>query len=225
MTLSVGQKNAAAVEAGCATRFFFAGELAHTEKIGAEQKVIRQRENGRRATACGLAIHDSAWERRQGGAHLAPPLASAPTHSGRQRAERDAMGTGGKRRERFRKFFAAERREASVSRGLGHTQVGILLALRDTEGYRQEQDVLAPFLADCCDFGPRYTVPVGALYDAYAEWCQQNGEEALRKATFCKALAERGLRKTREGHANTWTWHGARLRLAATRCSGSPQEK
>jgi len=90
-----------------------------------------------------------------------------------------------------------------------------------TEGYRQEQDVLAPFLADCCDLGPRYTVPVGALYDAYVGWCERNGEEPFKKDTFRRMLVDRGARKSREGHDNTPTWHGIRLRPVATTFSGS----
>ena len=90
-----------------------------------------------------------------------------------------------------------------------------------TEGYRQEQDVLAPFVADCCDFGPRYTVPVGALYDAYVGWCERNGEEPLKKDAFRRMLVDRGARKSREGHDNTPTWHGIRLRPLATTESGS----
>ena len=38
MTLTVGQKNAAAVEAVLRHPVFFAGELAQKEKIGAEQR-------------------------------------------------------------------------------------------------------------------------------------------------------------------------------------------
>ena len=94
-----------------------------------------------------------------------------------------------------------------------------------TEGYRQEQDVLAPFVADCCDLGPRYTVPVGALYDAYVGWCERNGEEPFKKDTFRRMLVDRGARKSREGHDNTPTWHGIRLRPVATTFSGSPQGK
>jgi len=90
-----------------------------------------------------------------------------------------------------------------------------------TEGYRQEQDLLAPFLADCCDLGPRYTVAVGDLYEAYLDWCKQNGEEPIKKDAFRRMLVERGARKRREGHENTPTWHGIRLRPVATTFSGS----
>ncbi|MGQ9851700.1 MAG: phage/plasmid primase, P4 family, partial [Aggregatilineaceae bacterium] len=58
-----------------------------------------------------------------------------------------------------------------------------------TEAYRAEQDILGGFLADCCEIGPRFTVPVGALYDAYTQWAERNGEEPLNKNTFSQRLA------------------------------------
>ena len=81
-----------------------------------------------------------------------------------------------------------------------------------TEGYRAEQDVLGAFLADCCELGPRYTVSVGALYDAYARWAERNGEEPLNKNTFSMRLTARGFTKERRAVVTRERiWRGLRL--------------
>ncbi|MGQ9553392.1 MAG: phage/plasmid primase, P4 family, partial [Anaerolineae bacterium] len=81
-----------------------------------------------------------------------------------------------------------------------------------TDAYRAEQDVLAGFLAECCQLGPRYTAPVGELYEAYTAWCAGAGEEALGKARFGDSLKRRGLGQKRVGNERTRRWVGLRLR-------------
>jgi len=46
-----------------------------------------------------------------------------------------------------------------------------------TDQYRDQQDVLAPFLADCCVISPEAKEQSSNLWDAYSEWCQENAEE------------------------------------------------
>ena len=79
-----------------------------------------------------------------------------------------------------------------------------------TDAYRAEQDVLAGFLAECCELGPRYTAPVGELYQAYTAWCAGAGEEALGKTRFGDLLKRRGLgqKKADKGQRR---WLGLRL--------------
>ena len=62
-----------------------------------------------------------------------------------------------------------------------------------TEGYRKEQDVLAAFLADCCEVGAGLTVAKKTLVTAYSTWCQEAGEEPLPTRIFTKLLTERGF--------------------------------
>lgn len=80
-----------------------------------------------------------------------------------------------------------------------------------TEEYRQEQDRLAGFLADECEFGPHYTAGVGELYDAYVMWCEREGEEPLGKRDFGGMLNGRGLSQRRKGKKRDRRWLGIRL--------------
>ncbi|MBA7540851.1 hypothetical protein ES705_33154 [subsurface metagenome] len=97
-----------------------------------------------------------------------------------------------------------------------------------TTAYRAEQDRLGAFLADVCDEGAHFTVPVGGLHERYTTWCTEIGEDPLGKSAFNKRLRQRGKSTKRIGHENVWTWYGLRLkrdlRLNATRSTGSPLE-
>ena len=74
-----------------------------------------------------------------------------------------------------------------------------------TEEYRQEQDRLAGFFADCCEFGPHWSVAVADLYNAYVEWCEREGEEPLKKRSFGERLRDRGItQKKQTGGARFW---------------------
>ena len=74
-----------------------------------------------------------------------------------------------------------------------------------TEEYRQEQDRLAGFFTDCCEFGPHWSVAVADLYNAYVEWCESEGEEPLKKRSFGERLRDRGItQKKQTGGARFW---------------------
>lgn len=62
-----------------------------------------------------------------------------------------------------------------------------------TETYRAEMDVLGEFLADCCEVKKEAKTSSKELYDAYAGWCQVNGERPLSKRNFGQRLEERGF--------------------------------
>ena len=80
-----------------------------------------------------------------------------------------------------------------------------------TEEYRQEQDRLAGFFADCCELGPHYSVAVAKLHNAYLEWCEQVGEEPLGKKPFGDRLRDRGITQGRVGKERERRWVGIRL--------------
>src|SRR5690348_13250992 len=43
--------------------------------------------------------------------------------------------------------------------------------------YRQEMDLVAEFVAYCCEAGPGYRKSFAELYDEFKTWCQGSGEE------------------------------------------------
>ncbi len=69
-----------------------------------------------------------------------------------------------------------------------------------TAAYRDEQDPLGGWIADCCSTGEaaKETVKaaketVKALYASYEEWCKSNGEEPLPKRAWGQRLDDRGI--------------------------------
>ncbi len=91
-----------------------------------------------------------------------------------------------------------------------------------TAAYRAEQDRLGAFLEDACEQAPHYTVPVGTLYEAYAAWCAEHGEEALGKTAFGNRLREAGKTSKKTGHENVTTWFGLRLKADLRTSANSP---
>jgi putative DNA primase/helicase len=70
-----------------------------------------------------------------------------------------------------------------------------------TDVYREEQDVFADFLEDCCLLDCNATIGGGRLYKAYQEWCKASGHDPDNSTVFGRKLSERGLpsRKTEHG--------------------------
>jgi len=81
--------------------------------------------------------------------------------------------------------------------------------LAATQSYRAEQDALAEFLTECCEFRPRATTTVAQLYDVYTEWCRTADEEPLSKKVVSQLLKQRGLTASR-GRAGARLWQGIR---------------
>jgi len=66
-----------------------------------------------------------------------------------------------------------------------------------TTQYRQESDQFGRFLTDRCLREKRYETPGRMLFEAYFEWCLQEGEKPVTNPTFAGILAERGMTKKR----------------------------
>jgi putative DNA primase/helicase len=56
-----------------------------------------------------------------------------------------------------------------------------------TKDYRQEQDILADFKADCCYFGPNAESVAGELYEAYSHYA---GKQAMSQRAFSQRILE-----------------------------------
>jgi P4 family phage/plasmid primase-like protien len=65
-----------------------------------------------------------------------------------------------------------------------------------TAAYRQSEDVLARWIAECCITGDTsYRGRSSELHRHYTAWCQQQGEQPMRPNDFGPALQERGYEK------------------------------
>jgi len=80
-----------------------------------------------------------------------------------------------------------------------------------TQEYRGRQDQLGSFLADSCELGPRFSVGVAALYEQYAQWCEEAGEDAVGKRVVGSLLRQRGISQRRVGPERTSKWVGIRF--------------
>jgi putative DNA primase/helicase len=79
-----------------------------------------------------------------------------------------------------------------------------------TASYREEQDPLRDFFADCCVFERDAWTPSKALYDAYRVWAERNGfREPLGPPKFGTQLADHGC--VQEKRKQSRGWIGIRL--------------
>ena len=73
-----------------------------------------------------------------------------------------------------------------------------------TQEYRLEMDTLGRFLEEFCVLSPSATVKSVDLYKAYIQWCNGNGETALKQNTLGLRLLERGLHRERTNKFRGW---------------------
>jgi phage/plasmid-associated DNA primase len=90
-----------------------------------------------------------------------------------------------------------------------------------TDEYREEMDMLAEFLGDCCVFGAKQFVQKKALYLAYTDWCEGFRQRPMGYSLFCRQLSERGYtsqpRYVKVGNTkkSVRVWIGIGLRVDA----------
>jgi putative DNA primase/helicase len=78
-----------------------------------------------------------------------------------------------------------------------------------TEEYRQEEDILAEFIADCLTTGPEMSARAKDLYKSYEQWAEDNGLEKsgkLSQITFGKRMKRRFGEPTRDNRSKIY--HG-----------------
>ena len=80
-----------------------------------------------------------------------------------------------------------------------------------TGEYRAEMDVLAGYLAECCELGTDYWEYAKDLYESYKRWCEENGERPEPQRKFGGRLGERGFQRDRGGSRGAGIWRGVRL--------------
>lgn len=72
-----------------------------------------------------------------------------------------------------------------------------------TAEYRDEQDVLATFLAERCEVNSYFQVKKSSLYAEYAKWAEQAGEYVLPARRFGQAIVEKGFQR----FTSNGTWY------------------
>jgi putative DNA primase/helicase len=83
-----------------------------------------------------------------------------------------------------------------------------------TEAYRAEMDIVGLFVQDACVPDPKAVTPSKTLYEAFREWCAENGHELLTPKQFGRRLSAKGFtcgRARVEGKLCR-CWFGLRLR-------------
>jgi putative DNA primase/helicase len=80
-----------------------------------------------------------------------------------------------------------------------------------TGQYRAEMDVLAGFLAECCELDTGHWEYAKDLYECYRRWCDENGERPEPQRKFGGRLGERGFQRDRGGSRGAGIWRGVRL--------------
>ncbi|WEG13980.1 phage/plasmid primase, P4 family [Pullulanibacillus sp. KACC 23026] len=79
-----------------------------------------------------------------------------------------------------------------------------------TEDYRQDMDILGPFIEENCTIHPEAKIEAKSLYENYSNWAYQNNEMELKNRAFYRQLEIRGFKKDR-GAKNKPTIFGITL--------------
>ncbi|WHY75725.1 phage/plasmid primase, P4 family [Neobacillus sp. WH10] len=90
--------------------------------------------------------------------------------------------------------------------GLGEAKA----VINATEDYRQDMDILGPFLDENCTIHLNTKIEAKSLYENYTKWCNQNGELELKNRIFYRQLEVRGFKKEK-GAKNKTFFHGITL--------------
>ena len=71
-----------------------------------------------------------------------------------------------------------------------------------TKEYRQESDAIGRFLEERTvkSNNPNVSETAGDLYKAYSDWCKDNGEWAVKSASFGRAMVEKDYPKKKDSH-------------------------
>jgi len=74
-----------------------------------------------------------------------------------------------------------------------------------TDDYKADMDVLADFLAECCEIGPGCRATIGAVFSKYEEWCKGRVVSPLGKHGFNDMISVRtGIVSGKSNGARIW---------------------
>ncbi len=77
------------------------------------------------------------------------------------------------------------------------------LILNSTKDYREEQDLIGGWIAECCEEISGKESTSSELYKSYQAWCIESGLRTASKIAFGRRLADRGF-SSRKSNGNTW---------------------
>jgi putative DNA primase/helicase len=87
-----------------------------------------------------------------------------------------------------------------------------------TQAYREEMDVLAAWLADCCVVTKLAEAKAADLYKSYSDWRDSQGERPESQRSFGLRLTERGLDQIRRRNGIFWLGIGLLAREPCEPC-------
>jgi putative DNA primase/helicase len=77
--------------------------------------------------------------------------------------------------------------------------------LAATEEYRTEMDALGQFIEECFVLSWDAKTAIPALYKAYTDWCEENGERPMKQRMLAKRLKDRGFQQEKTtGGKRVW---------------------
>jgi len=83
--------------------------------------------------------------------------------------------------------------------------LGVPAAVRTaTAAYRESQDVIGQFIAECCVVSKNARATRAELYNAYTTWCDTNQERALGTRALCEELRRRGFEEQKSDGIRGW---------------------
>ncbi len=85
-----------------------------------------------------------------------------------------------------------------------------------TEEYRADSDALGQFLAECTVPEPNARTSRKALYEAYSQWCENNGETVGTQTEFTQRIKERGGFREHK-YNGTYCWRDITVKFPPSR--------
>ncbi|MEK4501197.1 phage/plasmid primase, P4 family [Bacillus sp. FSL R12-0069] len=73
-----------------------------------------------------------------------------------------------------------------------------------TDKYKEEMDIIEPFILDMCFLNPLAKIEAKELYTTYSRWCDDEGEIALKNRTFYRLLENKSIHKKRGAKNKTY---------------------
>jgi len=80
-----------------------------------------------------------------------------------------------------------------------------------TAQYKDQMDIIAEFIEECCIENRLAQATTKKLYKAYNDWCEENKEKPIRSRAFGRRLEERGYKALRIGQKQDRGWGGIDL--------------